>query len=376
MIYFDNAATSFPKPQCVINGVNVCLKKIGGNPSRSSHRLSRMAGEEVYLAREGVAKLLNAPHPENAVFTYNATYALNLAIKTIITEKCHVIISDIEHNSVIRPINSLTRRLGIEVSEFDSDLSPEEAILPLIRNDTRVIISTLASNVTGKEIDFAALSQVAKKCSLKLIIDASQAIGHRKIDLSKCDCDAICAPAHKALFGIQGTGFVYFKEGRRIGEFIEGGSGTNSIEPTMPMILPEGYEAGTLATPGIVALRHGIEFVNLIGIENIEHHLNKLRNKALMELCEIKGIILYKTYGGNILLNLEGLPSSTLAELLDKQGVCTRAGLHCAPSAHRKLGTLTCGAVRLSFSIMNTSNEVERFTKILRAISSEYVKSN
>lgn len=369
MIYFDNGATTYPKPKSVINGVNDCIKRIGGNPSRSSHKLSVLAGEEVYKTRERVADLINADFPENVVFTYNATYALNMAIKTMICEKCHVIISDVEHNSVVRPLKVLEENLGIEVSEFNSDLPPSDAIPPLIRDDTRFIVSTLASNVTGKEINFSALSNIAKVYSLGLIIDASQIIGHKKIDVSLCHCDALCAPAHKALFGIQGTGFVYFKSSARQGNFIEGGSGTNSIELTMPTILPEAYEAGTLATPGIVALRYGIEFVQEIGIDNIDRHLNKLRIIACEGLRENENIELYESYGGNVVFNIKNKSSNVVSKILDENGICTRSGLHCAPSSHKKLGTLNQGAVRATFSIMNTQDEVARFLKAITRIS-------
>ncbi len=372
MIYFDNGATTYPKPKCVINGVNSCIRHRGGNPSRSSHKLSLLAGEEVYKTREAVAKLINAPFAENVVFTYNATYALNMAIKTMITEKCHVITSDIEHNSVIRPLKILEKKVGIDISEYNSDLPLNEAIIPMIKPDTRVIVSTLASNVTGKEIDFFILSDIARKYSLKLIIDASQAAGHKMIDISKCDCDVICAPAHKALFGIQGAGFAYFKDRYRNGDFIEGGSGTNSLEPAMPMLLPEGYEAGTLGTPSIAALRYGIEFINDIGIENIEHHLNKLRMLTTEGLRGIEGVALYKSYGGNVIFNLWDMSSHTLAEILNENDIYTRGGLQCAPSAHIKLGTLNRGAVRVSFSIMNTGDEVEHFLKIIKRISEKY----
>lgn len=369
MMYFDNAATTFPKPKSVILGVNTCLKKIGGNPSRSSHKLSILASEEIYKTREAIAGLLNISDPESIVFTYNATYALNMAIKTMIRERCHIIVSDVEHNSVIRPLEALKETLGVEYSVYNSDMLPEIAIPPLIKNDTKFIVSTLCSNVSGKNIDFYSLSNVAKSYSLRLIVDASQAIGHTAIDLSKTPCDALCAPAHKALFGIQGCGFTYFANKYREGSFIEGGSGSNSVDLKMPNLLPEGYEAGTLSTVGIMALRCGIDFVTEIGIENIEYHLNKLRGLAEAGLSEIPGIILYPSFGGNIIFNMNDLKSSASASLLDELNICTRGGLHCAPLAHKKLGTLENGSVRVSFSIMNTQGEVERFVDIVKKIS-------
>ncbi len=369
MIYFDNGATTFPKPRSVILGVNSCIKRIGGNPSRSAHRLSVLASEEIYKTRESICRFLNINEPENIVFTYNATYALNMAIKTLVRHKCHIIVSDIEHNSVIRPLERLKEMLGIEYSLYNTDLPLENAIVPLIRYDTEFIISTVASNVSGKEIDIRELSKIAKENSLRLIIDASQALGHRRIDLTESDCDALCAPAHKALFGIQGTGFAYFKKKEREGDFIEGGSGSNSINPKMPTLLPEGYEAGTLGTVGIVALRHGIEFINEIGIDNIEYHLNKLRQITSDELKSINGITVYPSYGSNVIFNFDTMRSSEASALLDKYGACTRGGLHCAPSAHRKMKTLDTGTIRVSFSIMNTEREVEKFVDIVNDIS-------
>lgn len=369
MIYFDNGATTYPKPKCVIDSVNRCIKKVGGNPSRSSHKLSLLASEEVYKTRECIASLLNINTPENIVFTYNATYAINLAIKTLIKEKCHVILSDVEHNAVIRPIETLKRQIGIEYDRFDSDLPPDVAIPQLIRKDTRFIISTLASNLSGKEIDFAALSSIAKKHSLKLIIDASQILGHKAIDVAKNECDALCAPGHKALFGITGTGFVYFKSNVREGDFIEGGSGSDSFNTSMPIVLPEGYEAGTLGTVGIVALRSGIEFVSEIGFNNIDHHLNKLRAILEYELNKNQYVISYPSYNGNYVFNIKDIPSNETSVLLDRYNICTRGGFHCAPWAHEKIGTTNNGSVRVSFSIMNTIREAEDFVSTINKIT-------
>ncbi len=373
MIYFDNGATTYPKPKCVISSVNNCLKRIGGNPSRSSHKLSILASEEVYKTRECIARLLNVDTPENVVFTYNATYAINLAIKTLIKEKCHVILSDIEHNSVIRPIETLKRNLGIEYDKFDSDLPLDVSIPRLIKKDTKFIISTLASNLSGKEIDLASLSRIAKKYSLKLIVDASQMLGHKAINLSVNQCDALCAPGHKALFGIQGTGFVYLKNNMREGDFIEGGSGSDSFNTKMPIYLPEGYEAGTLGTVGIVALRSGIEFISEIGFDNIEHHLNKLRSILEYELKKNPAIVSYHSYGGNYIFNIKNFTSVEASVLLDKYNICTRGGYHCTPWAHEKNGTIDNGAVRVSFSIMNTVRETEEFVSVVNKITRDCV---
>ena len=211
MIYLDNAATSFPKPRSDIKSVSDCIKKYCGNPSRSSHELSIRAGEAIFDTREKICGLLGVKDVERVVFTLNTTYALNIAIKTTITEKCHVIISDLEHNSVLRPIERLVKDLGVEYSVFNSDAADlENEIATHVRDDTRALISTLCSNVTGREIPLSVLSRVRDKHRIALIVDAAQAAGHTDINLTKTPCDVLCAPGHKALFGIQGCGFAIF----------------------------------------------------------------------------------------------------------------------------------------------------------------------
>ena len=369
MIYYDNAATSYPKPRCVTERLNSCLKKYCGNPGRSSHFLALRAAEEIYSTRERSANLVKIPECEGVVFTYNATYALNMAIKTIIKEKCHVIISDIEHNSVIRPLETLKKRLGIEYDSFNSDGNIGENIKKLIRPDTACIISTLASNVTGREISEHILSRVAAENGLDLILDASQAIGHREINLTATPCSVLCAPAHKGLYGIQGSGFCIFSDTVRHSDFIEGGSGTDSINKYMPTLLPEGYEAGTLATPSICALGAGLDYIKNIGIATIQTNERTLSNEIKYRIDSLKNTLIYPSYGSIVSFNLRNVPSSEVARELDKYNICVRSGLHCAPSAHEKLGTLSSGCVRISLSSFNTKGEIDKFYKVLKSIS-------
>lgn len=371
MIYFDNAATTFPKPRCVIEATNNCIKKYCGNPGRSSHTLSVRASEAIYAVRESVAELLAAEKAEGVVFTQNATYALNLAIKTRICEKCHVIASDVEHNSVIRPLEKLKRDLGVEYSLFSLD-NAAKSIASLVRTDTRFIVSTLASNVTGERIPLKILSDAAEKFNLGLIVDASQAIGHTQINLCETPCDVLCAPAHKALFGIQGCGFAVFADTNRRGGMVEGGSGSESINPEMPMLLPEGYEAGTLATPSIVSLGAGISFINEIGLFEIGLKLSKMTDMLKERIVSIKGSRIYPSRDGIVSFNLGNLPSSVVARELDEYGVCVRGGLHCAPLAHKRLATLERGTVRISLSYLNTEREIDTFYKILKRVAAKY----
>lgn len=370
-IYFDNAATSFPKPNCVYNELNIFIKKYLGNPGRSGHRLSVIAAEKIYSVREKIAHLLCVDSPECIVFTLNATHALNLAIKSLVTKDCHVLISDFEHNSVIRPLERLKETLGISYSSFSNDGDINENIAKKIQSNTRGIICSLASNVTGDEIDLKIISDIAERRGLFLIIDASQAVGHIDINLGKTPCDALCAPGHKALFGIQGCGFAYFKDNVRKNGIIEGGTGSDSRNPYMPPLLPEGYEAGTSPTPAIVSLGSGIDFVNEVGIDTINKKLTFLTDRANEMLKEFSSVKLYKSGVGIISFNFGDSPSSYIASRLDENGICTRSGLHCAPSIHKKLGTLQQGVVRLSFSYLNNLYELDRFYKAMKSISKE-----
>ena len=368
MIYFDNAATSFPKPALVIREVKKCLSKYCGNPGRSAHPLSIKAAEKIYEARECVADFFGCSAPENVVFTHNATYALNIAIKSLIPDNSHIIISDIEHNAVLRPICALAER-GIEYSIYNSQGNLYENITPLIKNNTAAIVSTLKSNVTGFEIDPRILSAIATKHGLILILDASQYAGHCAINLSKIKCDAFCAPAHKGMLGIQGCGFSIFGSNQRQKSVIEGGSGNDSLSPAMPLALPEGHEAGTVATPAIVALASGIKYINCIGFDDINHHIADITGKVTDSLEKIPGITFYCEGAGIISINIRNIPASTVSELLAKNKIYTRSGLHCAPLAHARIGTLNRGTVRLSFSINNTEHEAYKAVKVLRNIA-------
>jgi cysteine desulfurase family protein len=364
MIYLDNAATSFPKPRSVIKELNRCIKRYCGNPGRSSHVLSLRAAEEIYSARECLASHLGVSCAENIVFTPNATFGLNLALKTMIKPNCHVICSDFEHNSVIRPLNKLNKERNISYDVF-RDVNQ---IPTLIKENTVAIVCSLASNVTGEEIDLGLLSSLSTQNNLKLIVDSSQAVGHREFNIEKTPCDAFCAPGHKALFGIQGSGFVNFANSIREDSFIEGGSGSDSKRDEMPMALPEAYEAGTLSTPAIVSLSKGVEYINEIGIDNIREQLSKYTDELYERLDSIKGITIYGKGCGILSFNYSDIPSTEIASLLNRKGICVRGGLHCAPSVHRRLGTINQGAVRVSFSCMNRRTDVDRMVRAIKEI--------
>ena len=369
MIYFDNAATTYKKPECVIKAVRDCIRKYSANPGRGAHRLSLKASEAVYNARECVARFFSTPCPERVVFTYNTTYALNIAIKTLIKPGSHVLISNLEHNSVLRPVHRLKEAYGVEYTVFNAmadDLTDE--IVSQIRPQTDAIICTAASNVTGRQISIDLLGRIKQEYGVKLIIDAAQAAGHKRISLQDGSFDAICFPAHKAMLGIMGCGVCIFGANSVDSSLIEGGSGTSSKSLYMPQALPEASEAGTLGLPGIVALSEGIKFLESYGIDEVEKRVNYLTDLVIDRISNVCGAKIVGASNGVISFLLRDIGSEELAAMLDEQGICTRAGLHCAPMAHKALGTLETGAVRVSLSIFNTKREIDKFYRVLRGI--------
>lgn len=373
MIYFDNAATSFPKPKSVIKATEECIKKYCANAGRSSHKLAIITSEKVYEAREKIAKLIGTLRPENVVFTQNATHALNLAIKTTVKSDTHVLISDMEHNSVLRPINKLKETKNVEYSVFKSLGNLEENIKPLIKENTKYIVSTLASNVIGRTISVSELSETAKRHGLILILDASQLIGHKKIDIGDSCCNILCAPGHKALFGIQGVGFAVFNDSLIRDSFIDGGSGNDSLNPGMPDMLPERYEAGTLPSPAIVSLIAGIDYIESIGIDEIEKKIELLTERCEYVINSIKNVVTYESGNGIISFNVVGVPAELISADLARCGICTRCGLHCAPLAHKAIGTVGIGTVRISLSYLNQMREIDEFYKVLSSLTKKYL---
>ena len=368
MIYLDNAATSFPKPKSVIKEVTRCLTQYCGNPGRSSHKLALAAADKIFETREKVSDFLGNGRCENIVFTPNATFALNLVIKGLVNENCHCIISDLEHNSVLRPLYKSLEKHGGELSVFDSDLPLEEAITPLIRPDTKVIISTLCSNVTGKILDLHKLSEIANRYDLHLVVDASQYVGHAPINLQNLHLTALCCAGHKSLFGIQGSAFAVIKNEGLFDTLTEGGSGVDSFSKSMPLLLPERYEAGTLPTPAIAGLNAGISFIENTKIERIEKQLNSLTAVMREELLKIPTVKLYGAECGIAAFNVGDYSSSYVSDILDGFGIATRSGYHCAPLIHEKLGTNKTGAVRASLSYFNTESDIHALIKALKSI--------
>lgn len=365
-VYLDNAATTFPKPPCVMRAVRDTVLHHGGNPGRSAHRLAMEAADAVFCAREAVAELLHICAPERVVFTMNATYALNMSIKCAIKAPCHVLISDLEHNAVVRPLEALREAGRIEYSVFSTKGDVHENILRALKRNTRMLVCTLASNICGREVPIELLSDIRREKGLYTVVDASQLLGHADISLDAHPVDALCAPAHKGLFGIQGCGIAVFPMQPPSETWAQGGSGSESRSRSMPTALPERLEAGTLPTPSIAALGAGIRYIESCGLEAIEEHLSQLTEQLTRGLGRLGHLRTVDTAGHGIVSVLhDRLSPERLAAELDREGICVRAGLQCAPLAHETVGTADTGTLRISLSQLNTSEEIDILLRAL-----------
>ena len=369
MIYLDNAATSFPKPEAVKNEVARCISEYCGNPGRATHRLAADAAEKIYECRDALSELFGLGLPENVFFTQNATYALNTVIKGVIRNGDHVIISDMEHNSVFRPIYRLAKEKRITFDVFKTHPVSEitSRIEKLIRPNTRLIVCTHCPNISSQILPIGEIGELCRRKKIFFAVDASQSAGHVPIDMRKMKIDALCIPGHKGLYGIQGCGAVCLNDGIVLGTLTEGGSGVNSLDGDMPFLSPERYEAGTPPTPSIASLCEGVREIQRIGIENISSNEKRLHRYAVSSLERINGVKIYeKDISGAVLLfNVNGTPSDLIASSLGKLDVCTRGGYHCSSLGHSTLNTLKLGGVRVSFGIFNTLADVDALCEAL-----------
>lgn len=374
MVYLDNAATTWPKPPAVASAMKKCIDVYCANPGRGTHRPAMQCANAIYRTREKLCAVFGASSPENIVFTQNATYAINFAIKSLVPYG-HVILSDMEHNAVVRPVVNSGLRYGLFHSIASADDITGE-ISAHIESDTRAVIVNAASNICALTLPLEEIGRLCREAGLIFIVDASQAAGCHEIDMKKCHIDALCAPGHKGLYGPQGSGFVIFSDNAaklcsKTRTLIEGGNGINSRDVLMPEILPERFEAGTLNVPGIVGLCEGIEYVTAMGIKKIENELGSFGAQMTRYLRSIGGVTVYTAHqkpSSIVLFNIDGMESESVAKALDEHGICVRAGLHCAPLAHSTLGTPDHGAVRISFGIFNTFDDVSYTAEIIDSI--------
>ena len=374
MIYLDNAATSFPKPKRVIDAVTRYLTEIGGNPGRAAHAPAREASGLIERTRRLLASLLGKVDPSRIIFTPSATVALNLAIKGLLKSSDHVLTTSMEHNSVLRPLNGLAE-LGVTHSlipcSSSGELDPAD-ILPLIQPHTRLIVLVHASNVTGNLMPVGEVGKVARERGILLLVDAAQTMGKMAIDPEKLLVDLLAGPGHKGLLGPMGTGFLYVKPGLELEPLWEGGTGTQSESLKQPQTWPERFESGTCNAPGLAGLAEGIAEVQQLGFAAIAAHEQRLVEILLDGLSQLPGIIVYgpkdhRFCTGTLAFNVQELDCSEVAHILDTAySIAVRSGLHCAPAAHRTIGTFPHGAVRVSVGPYNTEEEIHT---LLEAVS-------
>ncbi|MBU1670671.1 MAG: aminotransferase class V-fold PLP-dependent enzyme [Actinobacteria bacterium] len=374
--YFDNAATTYPKPEAVYREMDRFAREVGGSAGRSGHRRAVEAGRIVYAAREAAARLLNVGDPLRVVFTKNATEALNLAIWGLVRPGDHVVTTSIEHNSVMRPLVA-AGSVGVEHSVVrcapDGGLEPSD-LEAALRPETTLVIITHASNVAGTILPLADVADIARRRGLRLLVDAAQTAGRLPLDMDPGGLDLIAFTGHKELFGPQGTGGLFVGEGVELVPLCYGGTGSHSTDFEQPREVPDRYESGTLNAMGLAGLGAGARFIAEAGLDGIRRHELELLGRLLEGLRSIRGVA---TYGplepearvAIVPITVEGKSPPELAESLDtRYGIATRAGLHCSPAAHETLGTLETGALRISLSYMNTADEVDYLVESLREI--------
>jgi cysteine desulfurase family protein len=377
-IYLDNAATSFPKPESVYKAVVHAMREVGASPGRGGHRRSLEASRIIFQAREAAAGLFSIPDSSRIIFTHNATGALNLALHGTLVQGDHVITTSMEHNSLLRPLNALRSR-GVEVTVVqagsDGIVDPEDIRVSL-RANTHMVAACHMSNVCGAIQPIDRIAALCHEAGALFLLDAAQSAGCIDIDVITSGIDLLAAPGHKGLLGPPGTGLLYVAPNVAISPILEGGTGTNSTSEEQPLTLPDGFETGTHNLPGIAGLKAGIDFILKTGINEIFRHERKLLDEAEFQLSRIPGVIIYgpidKTVRGSVLsFTVSGVDASLLATELDHGfDIAVRAGLHCAPQAHRTLGTFPDGTIRLSPGWFNTSEEIAFFSDaVVRCIN-------
>lgn len=363
MIYLDNAATSYKKPDVVYHKTVEALVKNSANAGRSGHDLSLSAGEILYDTRKNLAELLNIENPERIAFCQNTTEALNKGIKGVMWRGGHIITTSMEHNSVIRPIKALEKR-GVTYSILKGDENGEidfDRLEKMIRKDTRLIVVTHSSNVCGNIYDIEKAADIAHRNNVLLMVDGAQSMGAMTIDAKKIDLLAF--PGHKGLMAPQGTGGLYVKEGVNIKPIMEGGTGSVSESLAQPGFFPDMLECGTMNVPAIAGLGAASKFILDTGSESIGAHEKMLRERFEEKIRNIKNIKVLggKNRSGICAFNVLGIDCVEVAQILnDEYSICVRSGLHCAYLAHKTLNTENTGCVRVSFGFFNTISDADK----------------
>ncbi len=376
MIYLDNAATTLHKPQQVIDAVVHAMQSMG-NCARGTHEEALDAARTVYDARVRLASLFGCPRVDHVAFTANSTEALNMAINGLIDPGDHVISTDLEHNSVLRPLYRLEAEHGAELSFVPADKLGNVDYADferLMKPNTRAVVCTNASNLTGTVLDIERIAKTAHSHGALVIVDASQTAGCWPIDMKKMGIDVLCFTGHKGLMGPQGTGGICVKEGIEIRPFKVGGSGVQSYSRTHPAEYPTRLEAGTLNGHGIAGLGAAARFISETGVENIHAKERSLMLRFYEGVKNIEGVTVYGDFTKDktaiVALNIRDYESGEVSyELSQGYGIATRPGAHCAPRMHKALGTAEVGAVRFSFSFYNTEEEIDEAVRAVAELA-------
>lgn len=378
-LYFDNAATSWPKPEAVYGAAGAFLRNSYGNPGRSGGSRSLASERLVYRIRERLARFFGSADPSRVVFTLNATDALNIALKGILEPGDHVIFTAMEHNSVLRPLGSLRRagRITATMVPCDREGYPDlDCMEKAFKARTRLVVATHASNVTGTILPAEEMIRMAHARGATFLLDAAQSAGVLPVDAVAMEADLVAFAGHKGLLAPPGTGGLYVRPGLHLKPFREGGTGSFSEQDLHPETMPERLEAGTLNTPGLAGLEAGLSFIEETGLPRIREHEQNLRSLLLEGLSGIPGATIYgprenERCVGVLSFTLDGTDCGELGHVLESAyGIITRTGLHCAPLAHGAIGTFPHGTVRLSPGFFNTESDarflVEAVSEIAR----------
>lgn len=379
-VYLDNASTTFPKPKVVADSIYNYLVNVGGNANRSNYSNALESSRELLNARVNLAKFFNFDKPENVIFTNNITTSLNILIKGILKPKDHVISSTMEHNSILRPLTEMINSSNVKVDFIKASplgfLNPSD-VEKAIKPNTKLVILAHGSNVTGSIQQLKEIGEICKRNNIFFIIDTAQTAGSVKVDMKDLNADAIAFTGHKSLLGPQGTGgfIINDKLNECCSPLFSGGTGSLSHSLTQPDFLPDKFESGTLNMPGIIGLSKAIQYINSIGLSSIEEHNKHLRNKLFEGLNNINNITTYGSINNSttcVSFNYKNIDPAEIGFYLDENGIKTRCGLHCAPLAHKTIGSFPNGTVRLSLSYFNTLEEIDYTLSIINKLSSIY----
>ncbi len=375
-IYLDNAATSWPKPEAVYHAVDRFMREVGATPGRGGHRREEEAQHIADEARDALAHLFHAPDPQGVAFAMNATQAINMALKGLLRPGDHVVTSSIEHNGVWRPLKALERQ-GVEITAVpcapDGTLDPS-SVEAALRPETRLVTLIHGSNVLGTILPVGEVGQICRDHGVLFLVDAAQTAGAYPIDMEAMQIELLAFAGHKGTYGPHGTGGLVVRPGVELETWVEGGSGVESASERMPEALPGRLEAGTQNAAGIAGLLAGVRFVLEQGVERIRAHEMELTALLIEELRTVPGLTILgpddlARRTAVVSVTVEGYMPDQLATVLDQVfDVATRAGLHCAPQAHRTAGTLDCGALRFSPGFFNTAEDVTYAVESLREI--------